>query len=203
MFRAITIAREFGSGGGDIGRMLAGRLGWKLLDRNLLEDIARAANIETKVAEVFDECVDPWFFRLTQALWHGGYEGSVATTTAGFFDSAQMASLSRNVIEEAYRIGDCVLVGRGAQCVLKGRPDVFHVFVYGPWKDKVRRVRERVPEAADAGVLIREKDRKRSAYIHRFFDQDWCNPHLYDLMINSQTGDEAATRTILCAMHAE
>src|SRR5689334_20680798 len=69
MFRVVTVAREYGSGGGSIARLLAERLNWKLLDRCLVERIAQAASVDPQVAEKYDECSDPWFNRLAQALW--------------------------------------------------------------------------------------------------------------------------------------
>lgn len=69
MFRVVTVAREYGSGGGRIAQMLAGRLGWKLVDRCLVEKIAEAARIEPQVAEKFDERPDPWFDRLANLFW--------------------------------------------------------------------------------------------------------------------------------------
>ena len=69
MFRVVTVAREYGSGGGRIAQLLAGRLGWKLLDRCLVEKIAETARIEPQVAEQFDERPDPWFDRLAELFW--------------------------------------------------------------------------------------------------------------------------------------
>ena len=59
MFRVVTVAREYGSGGGRIAQLLAGRLGWKLLDRCLVEKIAETARIKPEIAERFDERPDP------------------------------------------------------------------------------------------------------------------------------------------------
>lgn len=66
MFRLITIAREFGSGGAAVAQRISERLGWRLLDRALLEGIARSAQVDPRLAERFDERVDPWFHRLSK-----------------------------------------------------------------------------------------------------------------------------------------
>ncbi len=198
MYRLITVAREFGSAGASIARLVADRAGWKLLDRALLEEIARCARVEPRVAERFDECVDPWFHRLgKQALWRGSIEGVAAVTEDDFFDSEAMANFARSVILDAAEAGGCVIVGRGAQCVLAGREDVFHVFVYAPWHDRVRRIAERVADCPDPAALIRETDRRRAAYIRRYFEQDWTDRNLYDMMVNSRVGEGKAVRAIL------
>ena len=57
-----------------------------------------------------------------------------------------MAALAQNMIHEAYQRGNCVIVGRGAQCVLRDRKDAFHVFIYAPWAERVARIRQRLPD---------------------------------------------------------
>jgi cytidylate kinase len=199
MIRVITIGREFGSGGALIAAIVAKRLGWKLLDKALVEEIARVAQINPSLAERYDECLDPWFHRLAKAMWQGGYEG-VATSVERVFDADAMAALYRRVIEEAASIGNCVTVGRGGQCFLQNRKDVFHVFVYAPLEEKIERLRERISDPnADLAALAEETDRMRATYVKRYFGWEWTNHHLYDLMISSSVGLEAAASAILAA----
>ena len=204
MVRAITIAREYGSGGAVIARLLADRLGWRLMDRDLLNEVAHAANVAPTVAERFDERVDPWFHRLVKhALWRGGVDAPISVESFDLFDAEIMAVVGRKVIEAAARMGNCVVVGRGAQCILHGWPEVFHVFLYAPIEIRKKRVAERrgpCPRgASDVEAVIREYDRLRAAGVRQYFEQEWCNPNLYDLMLNTKRGYESAMETILCA----
>jgi cytidylate kinase len=200
MIRVITIAREFGSGGAVIARMLSGRLGWRLLDRELLLEVARAANVDLKVAEQFDERTDPWIHRLVKhSLWHGNVDWPVTPEGREVFDCETVVGVVRRIIEEAARIGNCVIVGRGAQCILRGKPDVFRVFLYARREYRRKRVVQRLGERPKLDELIRESDRQRAEYIERYFSQEWCNPYLYELMINTQFGDDAAVAAILGA----
>ena len=200
MIRAITIAREYGSGGAVIARLLADRLGWRLLDRDLLNEIARAANVAPAVAERFDERIDPWFHRLVKhALWRGGVDAPINVESFDLFDAEMMAVVGRKIIEEAARMGNCVVVGRGAQCILHGWPEIFHVFLYAPIEIRKKRVAERRGTRPNLEAVIREYDRLRAAGVRQYFEQEWCNPNLYDLMINTKPGYESAVETILCA----
>lgn len=201
MIRAITIGREFGSGGAEVAELLAQKIGWKLVDRDFIDRIAQLAQVSPIEAERCDERVDSWFHRTVKALWHGGYEGS-ATSTGGeavVFDSDSMARLSRHVIDEAASLGECVIVGRGAQCILQQRRSAFHVFVYAPWPERVERVRQRMGNGIDAEATILDMDRFRESYIRRHFHQEWTDRHLYDLMVNSCVGLEQAAQAIACA----
>src|SRR5690348_10088810 len=101
MVRVITIGREFGSGGAEVARLLAGQTGWQLIDRAFIDRVAQLARVTPQEVERCDERIDPWFHRAIKALWHGGYEGS-ATSTGGeavAFDSDFMARLAQRVIE--------------------------------------------------------------------------------------------------------
>jgi cytidylate kinase len=197
--RVITIGGEYGSGRGEIAARVANRLGWRLVDNCLIEEIARTARIKPEEARQLDEICDPWFHRLRKALWLGGFEG-VATTAQPGFDADALASIAQKIIEEAANNGRCIIVGRGAQCILQERRDAFHVFVYGPRRERIERVRKREEPGADAAELVDAWDRRREAYIRRHFAQDWKNNHLYHLMVCSSIGEEAAAEAILAAI---
>ncbi|MGB7589845.1 MAG: cytidylate kinase-like family protein [Terriglobia bacterium] len=201
MFRVVTVAREYGSGGARIAQLLADRLDWKLLDRCLVEKIAQVARVEPKVAEQYDERPDPWVNRLVRALWQGGsMRGTMAGPIPELFDADTMASLSQRMIEEAADIGNCVIVGRASQCILQKRADAFHVFIYAPRAERLRRVRSRHANRAEADLAMDARDQERAALIRRYFNQDWSNRHLYDLMISSKLGEEVVVPTIMSAM---
>ena len=76
MFRVLTVAREFGSGGSTISRIIAERLGWRLFDREIIDEVVRLAGIDRDSAERCDERLDPVFHRLLKGLWQGGFEQS-------------------------------------------------------------------------------------------------------------------------------
>jgi len=201
MFRIVTVAREYGSGGGRIAQLLAERLDWKLLDRCLVEKIAHIARVEPKLAEQYDERPDPWVNRIVRALWQGGLmRGTMAGPIPELFDADTMASLSQRVIEEAADIGNCVIVGRASQCILQERGDAFHVFIYAPRAERLRRIRSRHASRAEAELSLDARDQERAALIRRYFNQDWANRHLYDLMISSKLGEGIVLSTVMSAM---
>jgi cytidylate kinase len=199
MFRAITISREYGSGGGMIGEMLAQRVGWKLLDRRIVNEVAERAKVAPAFAARLDEQVDPWFYRLVKALWNGGFEAAPGSTAPAPFDSEAMARMTAEILREAARAGECVIVGRASQCVLRGDKDVFHASVFGPHAEKIQRVRSRLAPGADAERVLREVDRQRAAYIQRFYGENWKDRRLYHLTVTSGLGLEAVVATVLCA----
>ncbi len=198
-FRVVTVAREYGSGGGPVAHKLAAALGWELLDRALISRIAKYANVDPKLCRQCDEVVDSWTHRLAKTFTRGAFE---RTASPGLFDGEAMVRFSRQVIEEAARLGNCVIVGRGGQCILQGREDVFHLFVYAPLEERIRRVKEKFgPEFADP-ARIRASDRERAAYVKHHYQCEWSNPHLYDAMLTSMLGEDNIVHAILAAMEA-
>jgi cytidylate kinase len=96
-----------------------------------------------------------------------------------------------------------VIVGRGAQCVLQHKADVFHVFVYAPLKERLVRLRDRLEKGADIEQRLRTVDGERAKYLQQYFGKNWCNMHLYDLMICSHADEDAAARAIVYAMNGQ
>ena len=167
----------------------------------MIDEIARAAHVDPALARRFDERVDTWLHRLSRhGLWFGAFEGVAPVATTDIFDAETMAQLTRALIEHAYEVGNCVVVGRGAQCILQACPEAFHVFVYAPWDDKAARVSRRVGTGTDVPELIRGMDAERARYVRLNFGQDWADRHLYDLLVSSKPGDEATASIILAAM---
>jgi cytidylate kinase len=148
-----------------------------------------------------DERTDSWLERLgRQGFWRGAFEGVAVLNQPDFFDAETMAALAQSMIEEAYQRGNCVIVGRGAQCVLRGRKNVFHVFIYAPWAERVARIQQRLPGLTDIEELIRSTDRQRADYIRTYFGCNWMDPHLYHLLICSELGEDLVESTIMEAL---
>lgn len=199
MVRVITFGREYGSGGGSIARLVGERLNWRLIDDSLVANIAERARATAAEIESREESVDPWLHRIFKALWRGGFTGTATRTESEACDAEAVARLWHAVILEAAEIGDCVVVGRGGQCLLQGRRDTFHVYVYAPLAERMARLRTRLPRGADLAEAARERDRRRCEYIRHYFGQDWTNAHLYHLMLCSSIGLERAAGTVIHA----
>lgn len=195
------MAREYESGGDRIAALLAKRLGWKLLDSALIDEIANLAHVDPRLAREFDERTDSWLHRISRrALWYGAFDAVAVLPETAVFDAETMAHLAQAAIENAWEAGNCVIVGRGGQCILQNRPDVFHVFLFAPFTERVANDRQHTGRAPDAPGRIRAVDAGRARYVHTNFGQEWLDPHLYDLMISSKVGEELAVSTILCGM---
>lgn len=200
MVKIITIEREYGCGGGDIAQSAANRLGWKLWDQRLTEEIARLANCPKAVVEAREERNDPLYYRLFKSFLRGSYEGSINAPKLNLVDSETILRVTRRVVEHAAESGKCVIVGRGAQQFLKNQPDTVRVFLYAPREEKVRRLLARGKGEKEAEELVDTVDRERADFIQKYFNVEWPDRAIYHVMINTSIGDEAALQMILTLM---
>lgn len=202
MIRTITVEREYGAGGGAIAKKLAARLGWKLWDQALTCEIARVAKVDQAVVERMDERCDSLFYRLMKVFMRGSMEQSLPVQGMDHFDADSMVEFMQRVISGAASEGNSVIVGRGAPFLLRGRPDTFHVFVYAPLEEKIRRLFQAGKSEHDAMEEIANVDRQRVIFVRKYFGMEWPTRQLYHLMINSKVGDEVVIDTILNQIHS-
>ena len=200
-YRVLTVNREFGSGGGYIAQRIAEQLGWKLLDRDIIDAIAYAAHVDAKVVKRYDEHVQSWFRRLNQQAMRGAaLAAGIELADNAVFDAEEMVRISQKVIEEAWTEGNTVIVGRGSQCVLQHKADVFHAFVYAPCKERLERLQERLEKGINTEQKMKAIDAERAKYLQEYFGKNWLNPHLYDMMLSSSAGEAKTAEVILSAM---
>ena len=200
MIRIVTMEREYGAGGSAIAQKLAEQLGWRVWDQALTAEIARLARCDQGSVARLEERVDPLFYRLMKVFMRGSHERSLPVNGLENLDADSMVVFMQRVIEGAAAAGSCVIVGRGAPYLLRDRSDSFHVFVYAPLEEKIRRVRALGKSEAEAVELVGAIDQERATFVKKYFGKEWPSRHLYHLMINSAVGDDVVVRTILDEM---
>ena len=172
----ITIGREFGSGGREIGMKVAEKLGIPFYDKELILATAEKAKLEKSIVEKYDE--------------KHSFTGFHASN---LFEIYQMPMSDRiyiaqaDVIREIAEKESCVIVGRCADYVLEDNPDCFNVFITAPMKDKIERKRPLLPGKSDREIEnhIEKIDKKRSKYYSYYTDGIWGKAATYHLCIDS------------------
>jgi cytidylate kinase len=202
--QVITVEREYGSRGGEFAHDLADRLGWRLLDSELVTAAARRAGVSPELASKFDERLDPWYYRYGKVFWHDTAYQMTGISDDQVFDSERMLSLIKDEIMSAAREGNCVLVGRGAACALACHPGCFHIFVYATSKSKREWFAQAFPkEAQNAEQALAAFDKRRAAVIRKFYQQEWCSRALYHMLLNSAMGTDAMVASVQAAAGLE
>jgi cytidylate kinase len=197
--RVITLEREYGSGGGEIAEKVAARLGWKLWDQLLTEEIARRMDCDCRVVKEHEEKRDPVYYRLFKSFMRGSFEGSLNAPRLKMVDSDCIREVVQQILPKIADGGNCVIVGRGSAYYLGSRRDAFHVFIYAPFEERVRRLQATGKSEKEARELAETVDRDRADFIQQHYKVEWPDRHRFHLMVNSGMGDDAAVETILNA----
>jgi cytidylate kinase len=197
MYRIIALEREYGCGCAGIASVLAERLGWKLWDQSLTEEIAAQGHVDCGTVEQRAEKVDGSFYRLAKTFWRGSYERSMPLADSQTFDADCMVSIMEGITSRIAAEGSAVVVGRGAPYFLRERADTFRVFLYAPHAEKIRRLVASGTHPDEAEDLVATVDGERIAFIKHYFNADWPTRCLYHMMINTSVGDEKVVAMVL------
>jgi cytidylate kinase len=198
----ITIEREFGAGAPAIGKALAARLGFKLWDHEITDEIARRLHCKAEIVEKHEERLDSVFYRLMKAFMRGSFEARVETTGFEALDAERLAQMFEQVISNIADQGKCVIIGRGSPWFLRERDNAFHVFLFAPYEEKFRRVLAMGKTEAETENLLETVDRERAAFICKYYQKDWPSRELYDMMMNVKHGDDIVVESILSMIEA-
>jgi cytidylate kinase len=202
MIKVLTIEREYGSGANDIAQKISEHLGWKLWDQLLTTEIANRLECDKMHVERHEERRDPLHYRLFKAFLRGSFEGSLNASRLKLADAEGIRAATETIVKRVAQEGNCVIVGRGSPYYLHEFPEVFHVFVYAPFEEKVSRLQQMGKNEQEAIELAETVDRDRAAFIKQHFGMDWPPREYFHLMINSSMGDELVVHTIVNAMKA-
>lgn len=192
----ITISRTYGSSGDEIAHRLCVLLGYRYFDKGLICSIATELGLVrddvvdfAEDAQVFQTFLDQLVGRAKRTgqvrVWQHSPNGT-RTIKEQVIDSDCATNLVQAAIQEAYKDGDVVIVGRGGQALLQGKPNVLHVRIEAPWDIRVRYVEEheKVNRVIAQETLIK-KDNAAADYLRHFYKIEWDDPLLYHLVINS------------------
>lgn len=178
----ITVGRQYGSGGREIGTALANRLGITYYDDLLLKKAAQESGLCEELFHSFDErpksflysiALDPYSF----SMGHLNAKGSI---------EQQVYLATYDTIKKLADQGPCVLIGRCADYALKDRTDVINLFITAPLPNRIKRVAMRNGISEDeAKDRIRRKDKDRAAYYNFYSSKEWGDAKSYDLCIDS------------------
>jgi cytidylate kinase len=203
MIRIVTFEREYGSGAAAIAANVAEQLGWKLWDQLLTDQIARHLRCDQRHVEQHEERRDPLHYRLFKSFLRGSFEGNLASARGvQLADAESIRQVSEKLVRGIADEGNAVIVGRGSAYYLHERAEAFHVFIYGPFEEKVRRIQRQGKSEKEAIELVQTVDHDRADFIKQTFEVDWPQRQYFDLMVNSVVGEETAGRIILNALDA-
>ena len=178
--KIITIGRQFGSGGHEIGDRLSKSLGIPLYDRNLVEMAADKMGLSEISVEEVDESVLNTFL---SAYRYPDHVNSFTGYGLPLNDSTYLTQSS--IIESLAKRGPCIIVGRCADYVLRQNSGCLNIFISASMEDRVKRIMDRYNlTEKEAATAIKRTDRRRKNYYETYTDQNWGSTDSHQLLIN-------------------
>ena len=177
MSKIITISREYGSGGKYIGELVAKKLGIPFYDKEIMQKIAEETGFVNEFIEKLAE------YAPSKSIFAYAFAGR---SVSGEAVEDTIYAAQRRIILELAEKGDCVIVGRSADYILKGKHETIDVFIHGDLEAKKERVcRFHGVNAADAEKLLRDTDKKRAINYKYYTGEAWGDAKNYTLTLNS------------------
>jgi cytidylate kinase len=198
----ITISRQYGAGGSEVAQRVATALNWKVVDNELVEEVAARAGLPAAHVAEREERVASFAERLARTLAASTPELFAAPEHGGTVPKLQEADLVRiteTVVAEVAARGKVVLVGRAAPAVLAQERDSLHVQLVAPRAYRIQAAAERLGQDPEkvAGI-VDETDSMRARYLRQYYRRDWYDPVNYHLVLNTGLlGIDGATEVIV------
>lgn len=196
----VTISRQIGAGGGEVARLVAAALGFRVVDNELIDKVAEQAGMPPEEVAEREERAPGFIERLARALSRSSPE--LLSAPPDKFPEPEEKSLvqiTERVVAEIAAQGKVVLVGRAASAVLSAAHDALHVKVVAPEPVRVGRMAMRFEvDAREAERRLRESDANRARYHSHHYGRDWNEATHYHMVLNTGAlGLDGATAVII------
>lgn len=180
----ITISKEFGTESEKIASLAAQRLGYEYIGKNLIAEIAKELNISESEAEIFRKTSQSRILRFVDRYTCSIVQ-KVVDREHGCLDDKNYYETTKNLVEKSYDAGDVIILGWGGQCILRNKPKTLHVRLTKDAEAKISEVMQnRNLDRKAAKAFIDREEGDLSAYIKQYFNEDWNDARLYDLIID-------------------
>ena len=222
----ITISKEFASGGLEIAKRLAQKIDYDYLDKDIVKQVADHAKVSQQEVMEFEaeghinvkaylsRIIDLDIFKKTskhdeaqeiETTYDERDKIPYSLDTQGWIDSDIYRDMICKVISELGQRPNVMIVGRGGQCILREQPGVINIRIIASMADRNARLQIENPDLSDAQAQkqIDAMDKKSREYIKFYFDMDWNDPNLYDVIINtSRVTDDKVVRWLAAGLNS-
>jgi cytidylate kinase len=185
LMAVITISRQFGSGGRTLGKMIADRMGYTFADSDIVQEIAKEANVSEHWVESFEKEAGTKLSRLISSMVSQRWLDRILKDEHGYLDERIYLDYLVLIIAKMADEGDVVILGRGSQYILDDHPDAFHVLLIDEIENRIKFMVEHYDmNEKQALRVITNEDSRRMGLYSRLGKKDYDSPSLYHLVIN-------------------
>jgi cytidylate kinase len=197
----ITISRQFGAGGITLGKIIADSLGYTFADSDILQRVAKEANVSTHWVESFEKEAGSKLSRMISSMISKRWLDRVLADERGYLDEQIYLDYLVLIIAQFADEGNVVILGRGSQYILNDHPDAFHILLVNEFESRVQFIMKRYEMTRNkAERLVVNEDRRRVSLYKRLGKSDYENPQLYHLVLNMGRLDLETARDMVCSL---
>jgi len=195
----ITISRQFGAGGKTLGKMIAGEMNYTFADSDIIQQIAKEANVSSHWVESFEKEAGSKMSRLISSMVSQRWIDRVLKDERGYLDEQIYLDYLVLIVAKIADEGDVIILGRGSQYILDDHPDAYHVLLIDELEHRIKFIVEnyKVSEKRAARIVSSE-DKRRLALYSRLGKKDYDNPSLYHMVLNMNRLTLEQAKEIIC-----
>lgn len=194
----LTISRQFGAGGRTLGRLAAEKLGYDFVDEEIIQMVAKKARVSTNWVESIEKEAGGRLLKYMSRIVPRSFIDMVLDDQRGYIDEEIYVDLLHQIINRLADEGNVVIIGRGSQYILRDRDDAYHVLLVADKFDRIRFMETHYELSPKEAKLVVNRQVKRRVNLYRKFGkEDYDQPYLYHLVINTSKQDiEKACRAV-------
>ena len=200
----VTISRQFGAGGHTLGESVAQQLGYQLVERDLVTQVAKEANVSVKWVEAVEKEAGGLIMRVCHKLVSSNFIERILGDTSSDFDEDRYVQFVTKVVRELAAEGDVVLVGRGSQFILPDNEETVKVLLVANLEDRIKfMMRQYHLTRLKAEQLVQKEEKRRASFLRLFDSRNPDDPGIYNMVINTSHFDLEAARQMIVQLVGE
>jgi len=197
----ITISRQFGAGGKTLGKMIADELGYTFADNDIIQRIAREANVSTHWVESFEKEAGSKFSRMISSMVAQHLVDRILKDERGYLDEKIYLDYLVLIIAQIADEGNVVILGRGSQYILDDHPDAYHILLIDEFEHRVKFMMENYDLSySRAAQRVGAEDKRRTNLYGKLKKTDFDNPSLYHLVLNMGKLNLKSAQKMVCSL---
>jgi cytidylate kinase len=197
----LTISRQFGAGGITLGKMIADKLGYTFADTEIIQEIAKEANVSPQWVESFEKEAGSKLSRVISSMVSQKWIDRVLKDERGYLDEQIYLDYLVLIIAKMADEDDVVIIGRGSQYILNDHPDAFHILLVDEFENRVKFLVDRYQfSEKKATHIVTNEDKRRLNLYRKIGKKDYDNPGLYHLVLNMNRLDLPMAERLVCQL---
>lgn len=197
----LTVSRQFGAGGRTLGKNVAEKMGYALVDEDMVSKIAERAKVSKNWVRSIEKEAGGSLLRFMSYLVPQRYVNQILDDTRGYIDEEVYVNTLTEVINELAKEDNCVIVGRGGQYILRDNQAVFHVLLVAEMDDRINFMVDHYKlKREEARTVIRVREKRRVNLYRKFGREDYNDPHLYHFVLNMSKLSMEKASELVCEL---